>query len=95
MIFQNIISKIKESSKIAILSHIMPDGDSIGSSLALYNALKKCGKDVRFILDDEIPKIYAFLEGAEQVQKPGQFENFDAVIALDCGDAERLGKSRL
>lgn len=95
MIFQNIISKIKESSKIAILSHIMPDGDSIGSSLALYNALKKCGKDVRFILDDEIPKIYAFLEGAEQVRKPGQFENFDAVIALDCGDAERLGKSSL
>ena len=70
MIFQNIISKIKESSKIAILSHIMPDGDSIGSSLALYNALKKCGKDVRFILDDEIPKIYAFWKEPSRFRSP-------------------------
>lgn len=95
MIFQSIISKIKESNKIAILSHIMPDGDSIGSSLALYNALKKSGADVRFILDDEIPKIYRFLEGSDRIRRPGQFEGFDIIIALDCGDAERLGKSSL
>ncbi|HQI17057.1 MAG TPA: bifunctional oligoribonuclease/PAP phosphatase NrnA [Bacillota bacterium] len=95
MIFQNIISKIKESGKIAILSHIMPDGDSIGSSLALYNALKKYGKDVRFILDDEIPTIYGFLEGSDRVREPGQFEHFDTVLVLDCGDVERLGKSSL
>lgn len=95
MIFQSIISKIKESNKIAILSHIMPDGDSIGSSLALYNALKKSGKDVRFILDDEIPKIYRFLKSSDCIRKPGKFECFDTIIALDCGDAERLGKSSL
>lgn len=71
----------------------MPDGDNIGSSLALYNGLKKAGKAVRFILDDDIPKIYRFLESSNKAEKPGEYESFDAVIALDCGDAERLGKS--
>ncbi len=95
MIYPKIISKIKESNKIAIMSHIMPDGDNVGSTLALYNALKKSGKDVHLILDDEIPKIYRFLKNSDKVERPGQYESFDAVIALDCGDANRLGKSRL
>ncbi|KUO71195.1 MAG: hypothetical protein APF77_05940 [Clostridia bacterium BRH_c25] len=95
MIYPKIISKIKESNKIAIMSHIMPDGDNVGSSLALYNALRKSGKDVRLILDDDIPKVYRFLKSSDKAERPGQFESFDVVIALDCGDAERLGKSRL
>jgi len=95
LIHNEIISKIKDSSKIAIMSHIMPDGDSIGSSLALYTALKKYGKDVHFILDDDIPKLYKFLKNSDKVLKPGKHENFDVVIALDCGDAGRLGKSEL
>ena len=95
MIYPKIISKIKDSNKIAIMSHIMPDGDNVGSSLALYNALKKSGKDVHLILDDEIPKVYKFLKYADKVKSPGQYESFDVVIALDCGDAKRLGKCRL
>jgi phosphoesterase RecJ-like protein len=95
LIFKSIIDKIKDSNKIAVLSHVMPDGDSIGSSLALYNALKKCGKDVRFILDDDIPRKYGFLKSSGEIQRPGQFESFDAVIVLDCGDTERLGNSSI
>lgn len=95
MIYDDITKKIKESNRIAIMSHIMPDGDSIGSSLALCSALKKFGKEVSFILDDSIPKIYKFLEGSGEVRSPEENKSFDAVIVLDCGDAERLGKSRL
>ena len=95
MIYPEIISKINDSNNIAIMSHIMPDGDNVGSSLALYNALKKYGKDVRFILDDDIPKVYKFLKHSDKVERPGQYESFDVVIALDCGDAGRLGKSSL
>ena len=95
MIYPKIISKIKESNKIAIMSHIMPDGDNVGSSLALYNGLKKAGKAVRFILDDDIPKVYRFLKGSDKVERPGEYESFDIVIALDCGDSGRLGKSGL
>ncbi|MHB1392482.1 MAG: DHH family phosphoesterase [Clostridia bacterium] len=95
MIYPKIINRIKESNKIAIMSHIMPDGDNVGSSLALYNALKKSGKDVYFILDDDIPKVYRFLKNSDKVERPRQYEHFDTVIALDCGDANRLGTCRL
>ncbi len=93
MIYSEIIKKINEGNKFAIISHIMPDGDCIGSSLALYNVLKDIGKSVDFILDDSIPKIFRFLKGSEEVQRPGEFKTYDAVIALDCGDAGRLGKA--
>lgn len=83
---------IKNSNNIAIMSHIMPDGDNIGSSLALYNALNKIGKNVMFMLDDDVPEIFKLLKGAHQVVKPGIYHDFDLIIALDCGDSGRLGK---
>lgn len=91
MIYPKIIEKIKESSKIAILSHIMPDGDCVGSSLALYTAFINAGKKARYILDDSIPVKYGFLKNSDKAENPGEYEKFDAVIALDCGDEERLG----
>ena len=93
MIYPKIISLIKESNKIAILSHIMPDGDNIGSGLAMSIALNKLGKKATFILDDQIPDIYKFLAGAENIDKPNNLYDYDLVIALDCGDMERLGQS--
>lgn len=69
----------------------MPDGDCVGSSLALYTALKKAGKQVRYILDDSIPVKYEFLSNSDKAERPGEYERFDAVIAVDCGDEERLG----
>lgn len=94
MIYPKIINKIKESQKIAILSHIMPDGDNIGSSLALYTALERAGKQVAYILDDEIPRTYRFLKNSDKTQRPGTEGDFDLVIALDCGDVERLGSAK-
>lgn len=95
MIYPEIIDRIKDSDRIAILSHIMPDGDNVGSGLALCSALKKSGRDARFILDDEVPKIYRFLKGADQVYSPEDYERFDVVLALDCGDEGRLGRSAM
>lgn len=93
MINSKIITLIKESVNIIILSHIAPDGDSIGSALALLNALKKWDKNIKFILDDEVPEIYKFLAGADKVEKPCNNDIFDLVIVLDSGDINRLGKS--
>ncbi len=93
MINPEIIKLIKESTNIVILSHISPDGDSIGSSLALFNALAKYDKKATFILDDEIPYVYKFLKGANKVEKPNYNDNFDLVVVLDSGDIGRLGKS--
>ncbi|TAH59562.1 MAG: bifunctional oligoribonuclease/PAP phosphatase NrnA, partial [Gottschalkiaceae bacterium] len=93
MINPKIIKVIKESANIIILSHIAPDGDSIGSSLALFNALIKHGKNAKFVLDDVVPEIYKFLAGADEVEKPSNNYDYDVVIVLDSGDIGRLGKS--
>lgn len=93
--FQSIYSVIEESNKILILSHAAPDGDSIGSSLSFYNFLMKLGKDVKIIIDDDVPYIYKFLKGADRIEKVNDNCNidFDLVIVLDSSDADRLGKS--
>lgn len=93
--YLEIKNRIQNSSNIAILSHVAPDGDNIGSSLALYNTLKNMGANPVYILDDDIPKVYKFLKGAQNIHKPDIVHNFDLVFVLDCGDIERLGKSRM
>ena len=94
MIYEQIIDVINKSSKIAVTSHMQPDGDNIGSSLALCLALQKLGKKAVFVIDDNIPEIFRFLKGARAVEKPSSYAelDFDLIIALDCGDLERLGK---
>ena len=92
MIYPKIIKEIKDSKSIAIVSHLMPDGDNLGSCLALYTALKNYGKNVKVIIDDNIPKLYMFLAGINEIERPNPSYRFDLLIALDCGDPERLGK---
>jgi len=91
LIYPEVIELIRNSSDIAVLSHIMPDGDNIGSSLGLCNALNKINKNAVFILDDDVPEIYKFLKGANDVKKPEFKNDFELVIVLDCGDRARLG----
>ena len=45
----NIVEEIKKAESIVVLTHETPDGDAIGSSLAMYNALKQIGKKVDII----------------------------------------------
>jgi len=94
LIYEQITDIINKSSKIAITSHVVPDGDNIGSSLALCLALKKLNKEVSYVIDDNIPEIYRFLKGAREIERLDSYANldYDLVIAMDCGDLERLGK---
>ena len=84
-----IIDEIKSAENIVILTHENPDGDAIGSSLAMYNGLKQLGKDVDVIIP-EFPTIYEFLKGSSEIKKEGRSNNYDLAIALDCGDLKRL-----
>jgi phosphoesterase RecJ-like protein len=94
LIYEQIINVINKSSKIAVTSHVVPDGDNVGSSLALCHALKKLSKHVTYLIDDNIPEVYKFLKGAREVERLSSFADldYDLVIAMDCGDLERLGK---
>lgn len=90
MTLDNIKEKIKNAGKIVILTHESPDGDAIGSSLAMYNALKQLNKQVDLIIP-EYPETFSFLAGAEEIKKQGEEdEKYDLAIALDAADIKRL-----
>lgn len=89
MTLDNIIEEIDKAKNIVILTHEMPDGDAIGSSLALYAGLKQLGKDIDVVIP-EYSKTYEFLPNSSEIKKEGRNEVYDLAIALDCGDIKRL-----
>lgn len=89
MTLDNIKEEIQKAKKIVILTHESPDGDAVGSSLAMYNSLKQLGKDVDLIIP-EYPETFNFLEGANSIKTESQIEQYDLAIALDAADIKRL-----
>lgn len=89
MTLDKISEEINNAKSIAILTHESPDGDAIGSSLAMYLALKQLGKNADLIIP-EIPRTFNFLPGINEVKKENSITNYDLVIALDCADIKRL-----
>lgn len=81
---------IKKSSNIALVSHINPDADTLGSSLAMFHSLSFLGKKITVYNCSEIPASLSFLPGIELVTNIFPSE-CDLVISLDCGDIKRLG----
>ena len=71
-------------------SHVRPDGDAIGSSLALALALLDAGKQVQVVLSDGLPANFMHLPGAEMVRTKADGE-FDLIVSLDCSDLKRIG----
>lgn len=86
-----ILQILKEAKSICIVGHVLPDGDCIGSQLAMGIALKKIGKTVCCWNENEIPDKLEFLDPDEMMQKPKEGCSFDVVLALDCASYERLG----
>lgn len=85
------IETIQEAKSIYIGSHVQPDGDNIGSLLALGMALKKLNKNVKVLKVDNIPDYYEFLPNIELIRDYQIENNLDLFIALDSSDMERLG----
>ncbi len=85
---ESIIEEIKNAKSIVILTHHDPDGDAIGSTLAMHNGLKQIGISSDVIIP-EFSKTYEFLPNASDIKKESN-KNYDLAIALDCGDIKRL-----
>ncbi|MDB9741605.1 bifunctional oligoribonuclease/PAP phosphatase NrnA [Akkermansiaceae bacterium] len=83
-------------SSFLIISHASPDGDALGSTIALGSVLEKLGKKVYYRNEDEVPQSLKFLPNAGLIQQPeeGMLE-IDVVVALDCGTKPRLGENAL
>ena len=84
-----ITKEIKKAKDIIILTHNNPDGDAIGSSLAVYTVLKEMGKDVEVVIP-ELPRLFKFLPNAEEVRKEGSKKVYDLAISLDCATIKQL-----
>lgn len=80
----DIVSALQSSSSILISVHKSPDGDALGSQLALMFALEKLGKTVTAHNLDPVPEIYRFLPGSERIRTGPHVEGrFDALVVLD------------
>jgi phosphoesterase RecJ-like protein len=91
-IIDRILDAIRASKTFCIVGHIRPDGDCVGSQLALTLALRSEGKQVVCWNEDLIPQKYSFLDPDHLIQKPRPSMRFDCIIALDAASFERLGK---
>jgi len=90
--FEEIGRAFREHQGFAILSHVRPDGDALGSQLALALSLKQLGKDVRVWNEDGMLEKYSFLARAQLLTKPpSAAEDVDVAIALDTAIQNRLG----
>ena len=89
MTLDNIIEEIKKAESIVILTHETPDGDAIGSSLAMKVALKQLGKNADVIIK-EVPRTFNFLPGSEEIKDNSEIKSYDLAISLDCADLKRL-----
>ncbi len=84
------------ADKIAVLSHMRPDGDAIGSALALARALLNLGKEVTVVNQDGVPSSLEFLPQSSMVLTPSDLSTplcVDVTVALDTAAEERAGKS--
>ncbi|MBI5484913.1 MAG: bifunctional oligoribonuclease/PAP phosphatase NrnA [Deltaproteobacteria bacterium] len=88
---QKITEVIRSNSSFLLTTHEGPDGDAIGSSLALASFLRKIGKDVTVHYRDPVPELYAFLPGADSVLPHIPDRQFDVAVVLDIGERKRAG----
>lgn len=89
MTIDNIKEEIQKAEDIVILTHENPDGDAVGSALAMYLTLKKLNKQVDVIIP-EYSNVFSFLPGADQIKKEGKEEAYDLAIAVDATGIGRL-----
>lgn len=85
-------SALREHHRFAVLGHVRPDGDALGSQLALALSLQLLGKDVTVWNEDGLLEKYNFLPGGARLTQPSrQPLDFDVAIALDTATQNRLG----
>lgn len=87
---------LMQSQSCMILCHVVPDGDAIGSSLALAGALARMGKKVKLVSADPVPEAYEFLESQLRFDPASTvtceaMESYETLVFLDCTHKDRIG----
>ena len=90
-IVNQIIRELKSAKTVAIGGHMRPDGDCIGSELAVAYVLKRLGKKVTVFNQDMMPEKLAFLDPKKILRSPKKAKHYDCVVVPDCATYERMG----
>jgi bifunctional oligoribonuclease and PAP phosphatase NrnA len=93
---QQVLQEIEKRSSFVVTSHARPDGDAVGSSLAMAEVLRAMGKKADVVLADNVPFLYQPLPHADSVFNTLSLNgNYDAAIVLECDSAQRTRISGL
>lgn len=89
-----IVDEVRRRQRFVLSSHVRPDGDAIGSQLAMAYALRSLGKQVRIVNGDKPPIPLLVFPGVEEIEVAKTIDDpGDAVIVMECGDLARTGVS--
>lgn len=93
--FGDALSMIREAKDILLCTHLMPDGDALGSMLALNDLCRQLGKRAVMVCHHPVPAYLRFLPGSGEIILPCEIaqQTFDTAISIDASDIERLGDS--
>jgi len=90
---KKILEAIKKHKRFIITAHVNPEGDSLGSQLAMYELVRAFGKEAVILDSDPCPEHYLFLPNTAAISNDVQAEiDFDAAIVVDCPTLKRTGK---
>lgn len=89
--YQPLCDFIAAGEAFTIIAHISPDGDTLGSTLALRHILQALGKGAQVVCADTVPAHYMFLPGAADIRQPQTGAAPGRIIAVDCADTGRMG----
>ena len=92
---ERMLTALRQAQRVVLIAHVSPDGDTLGSALALRLALLAAGAVAHVVCQDAVPDLYASLPGAETVVAPQETAGrvYDLAVAVDVSDALRMGGS--
>ncbi len=84
---------LQQADSLVLASHVGPDGDTMGSTLALAEALEQLGKKVTVLVDDKISSTYSFMPGIERYLRPAEGDHYscDLLVIVDSSSLDRIG----
>jgi phosphoesterase RecJ-like protein len=89
------VEQVHRHQRFLLTTHVRPDGDGLGSMLALADALQQHGKSVHMVVASVLPPRYDFLDPAKRIRRfelPGEeYRNADFAVVLDTGTWNQLG----
>ncbi len=91
------LAALRRAGSVALIAHKAPDGDTLGSALALRRALLAAGKQADAFSFDPVPALYAFMPDADKLRFPQDAaqEEFDLAVLVDVADVARTGAEGL